>query len=68
MLGSVPDAQQSASILSQFGFIWLGDVELGPYLHRCHNWYLTDLSDGNRFELSWKIPELMWLFFGDGIF
>jgi hypothetical protein len=29
MLGSIPDARQSASILSQFGFIRLGDVELG---------------------------------------
>jgi hypothetical protein len=28
MLGSVPDAQQSGSILSQFGFIRRGDVEL----------------------------------------
>lgn len=29
MLGSVPDAQQFGSILSQFGFIWLGAVEFG---------------------------------------
>jgi hypothetical protein len=28
MVGSVPDAQQSGSILSQFGFIRRGDVEL----------------------------------------
>jgi hypothetical protein len=48
--------------------IWLHSARrrgIRLLLQRCHNWYLTDLSDGNRFKLSWKIPELMWLFFGD---
>jgi len=68
MLGSVPDAQQFGSTLSQFGFFWRGAVEFGSSLHGCHNWRLTDLSNGNRFKLSWKIRELMWLFFDDRIF
>ena len=65
------ERSRRATVWFNFVPIWIHSARrrgIGSSSHGCHNWHSTDLSDGNRFKLSWKILESMWLFFDDRIF